>query len=251
MPDNTLEIPAQPDKVRAMMADPQFQTFMKLAPDRARAMLDAARTGQSLPPMSTSAPSRASMPGTFNMRKPPSAAEMQQIAQIRATVNELQSLRNTMKGIGPDRWNRSGSTSRTIGGVETAGAPTRWWQVEGRKLGMSSPSDEEVNRAIGKLITLQGQTEAALMKSAGSRNYQFVKDVKGHLPMPAGDYQTNMENFDYLLSPSGPYQQMLTQMGAPGNAPGGDDSSAAPAAKSSASSGDAATDALRKHGLLP
>ena len=196
-------------KRRADAGDPQAQYDVQTLEEHARSGAPMNTADASPAP----APSRGT--GTATARKPLPAAEQQNAAQIAATVKELSALRDTMKKIGPDAWNRSGGQSRPIGGVETAGAPTRWWQLEGRKLGMTTNNPDDLDRMIGQLITLKGQTEGALMKSAGTRNYQFVKDVHGHLPMPAGDYKTNMENFDYLLSPHGPYQQMLTQMGVP------------------------------------
>jgi hypothetical protein len=141
-----------------------------------------------------------------------------QMVGIRSTLDQLVDLRKKLNALGAEKWNRADGTSRPILGVETAGAPTRYAQAVGRHWGMSlaNPGDQDIaalNKLMGEVITEQGQTVAALMKQSGTRNYQFAKDVKGHLPDPKGDFQTNMDNLDFLLSPKGPYQTWLKEAG--------------------------------------
>jgi hypothetical protein len=217
---------------------------MQIDPARGRQLLVAARRGTPI-----ASPRSA---GTASMQKPLGATEQQQLASLRAALDQLTALRGRLQTMGPERWNRAGGTSRSIGGVETAGAPTRQWQRFARAHGMSlagndDPETAELNRMIGQITTAHATATSALMKSAGTRNYQFAQDVQGHLPDPAADYTTNMTNLDYLLSDKGPYQSMIRGMGVQAHSI--PSAVATPSASGTSGTPDPVADLMRKHGV--
>jgi hypothetical protein len=212
MPNNALEIAPNPIavKLRTLMSDPRFHN---LDPAEQQRVYKAISTGA---PRSPAAPSTRS--GGTGARRPLNAAQVAALNQLNATVAQLDTLQNRLKAIGPERWNRAGGRSRPIGGLETAGAPTRMYQAWGRRHGMSlagsadDPEIDEMNRMMGRVTTAQAVSEAALLKSAGSRNYTFVTDVSGHLPNPEDDYTVIMDNLDLLRSDEGPYKSSIREI---------------------------------------
>ena len=213
--NNALEINQNPNaqKLRAIMADPRWQ---RITDAQRSQIINSLSTGKPI----QLAQAKVSTPTTMGgatARGKMSPAEAAQLAQLQSTVEQLQALRKQFQQIDPDTWNRSGGTSRVIGGVQTAGAPHRLWQKFARAHGMSladssDPKIQQLNTLIGNAITQHAQATAALMKSAGTRNYQFANEAQGHLPDAAADYQTNMTNLNNLLAPDGPYARMIDNL---------------------------------------
>jgi hypothetical protein len=219
---DTLEIGQNPTavKLRGLLSDPDYQELAKIDPAKAQAVYRSVASGGggAAPTNAVGVSTAMSGPRTATFRKQLSAAEQMQVAGIRSTQQQLIDLRQKLQALGADKWNRAGGASRPIMGVETAGAPTRFAQAWGRRHGMSiagggDPDIGALNKLMGQITTAQGQTEASLMKAAGTRNFQFIDKVRGHLPDPVADFQTNMDNVNFLLGDTGPYQTWLSGAG--------------------------------------
>ena len=167
----TLEIASNPavQQYRQLLSDPEFQQMRTTEPAKYRQLLAQARAAASGRPLASgpamSTPATSMGPNTF--RRPLPATEQQTAAGIASTMRQMAALRQRLQAFGADKWNRAGGESRQIGGVETAGAPTRYWdkwaRAHGMVVGGSDPDTQELNTLMGQAITQHSTSTAALI----------------------------------------------------------------------------------------
>jgi len=203
-------------RLKAVLASPAFQKLKAQNKDAADQYIQHILNNDTQPLPQMLIVKNMKAPTAGSARRPLSPTEAQNLASLDATYKQLNALRNQLQKIGPDRWNRANGRSRVILGVETAGAPTRYAQKYGRELGMpvasGDPDVAQLNDALGNLITQNAQATAALLKTAGTRNFQFATQARGHMPDAAYSYEVNMSNLNNLLSADGPYINMMNDI---------------------------------------